>query len=80
MPIGAPIANLRCYILDPQLQPVPVGVPGELMVSGVQLAHGYLKRPELTAEKFVANPFAGGDPLHARMYRTGAPQRACHAA
>ncbi len=73
MPIGVPLANLRCYVLDAVLQPLPVGVPGELMVSGIQVARGYIKRPDLTAEKFIANPFAGGDPLHARMYRTGAP-------
>jgi non-ribosomal peptide synthetase component F len=71
VPIGQPIANLRCYILDARLQLVPVGVPGELMVSGIQLARGYLKRPDLTAEKFIANPFSDGDPHHNRLYRTG---------
>ena len=72
MPIGGPLANLRCYVLDEHLQLLPVGVPGELMVSGIQVARGYIKRPDLTAEKFIANPFAGGDPHHGRMYRTGA--------
>jgi acyl-CoA synthetase (AMP-forming)/AMP-acid ligase II len=71
VPIGVPLANLRCYVLSEHLDPLPVGVPGELMVSGIQLARGYLKRPDLTAEKFIANPFAGGDPHHSRMYRTG---------
>ena len=72
VPIGQPIANMRCYVLDAQLQLVPVGVPGELMVSGIQLARGYLKRPDLTAEKFVPNLYAGGEPHHDRLYRTGA--------
>ena len=72
VPIGQPIASLRCYVLDARLQLVPMGVPGELMVSGIQLARGYLKRPDLTAEKFIANPFADGDPHHSRLYRTGA--------
>ena len=72
VPIGQPIANMRCYVLDAQQQLLPIGMPGELMVSGIQLAHGYLKRPELTAEKFIPNPLSGGDPKHARLYRTGA--------
>jgi acyl-CoA synthetase (AMP-forming)/AMP-acid ligase II len=71
MPIGGPLANLRCYVLDEHLQLLPVGVPGELMVSGIQVARGYIKRPDLTAEKFIANPFARGDLHHSRMYRTG---------
>jgi amino acid adenylation domain-containing protein len=69
IPIGRPIANTQIYVLDRNLQPVPVGVPGELHVGGDGLARGYLNRLELTQEKFVPDPFSF-DPL-ARLYKTG---------
>lgn len=69
IPIGRPLANAQAYILDPNLQPVPIGVSGELYIGGAGLGRGYLNRPDLTANKFISNPFS--DNPKARLYKTG---------
>jgi amino acid adenylation domain-containing protein/non-ribosomal peptide synthase protein (TIGR01720 family) len=66
VPIGRPVANTQLYILNSRLEPTPLGVPGELHIGGIQVAQGYLNRPELTAQKFIKNPFGTG-----RLYKTG---------
>ncbi|QXI25592.1 non-ribosomal peptide synthetase [Pseudomonas vanderleydeniana] len=66
-PIGRPLADLRCYLLGPAGQPVPIGAEGEIHIGGAGVARGYLNRPELTAERFIDSPFVPGD----RLYRTG---------
>ncbi|WP_442937947.1 amino acid adenylation domain-containing protein [Nostoc sp.] len=69
VPVGRPIANTQIYLLDKHLNPTPSGVPGELYISGVGIARGYLNRPELTAEKFIPNPFSEKSGTH--LYKTG---------
>ncbi len=69
VPIGRPVANTQLYILGDDLTPLPIGEPGELHIGGVQVGRGYLNRPELTAERFIRNPFT--DQRDARLYKTG---------
>jgi amino acid adenylation domain-containing protein/non-ribosomal peptide synthase protein (TIGR01720 family) len=69
VPIGRPIANIQIYLLDKYLNPVAIGVTGEVYIGGVGVGRGYLNRPELTAEKFIPNPFS--DEAAARLYKTG---------
>jgi aspartate racemase len=69
IPIGRPVANCRVYLLDRRLNPVPVGIPGELHIGGVCVAQGYHNRPELTREKFIPDPFS--HERGARLYKTG---------
>jgi amino acid adenylation domain-containing protein len=69
VPIGRPVANTTTYILDPYLKPVPIGLPGELHLGGVQVGLGYHNRPELTAKSFIPDPFANQP--NARLYKTG---------
>ncbi|WP_262946717.1 amino acid adenylation domain-containing protein, partial [Xenorhabdus indica] len=73
LPIGYPLANTRIYLLDTRGEPVPMGVSGEIYIAGAGVARGYLNQPELTADRFVPDPFAelSTEPSHARMYKTG---------
>jgi amino acid adenylation domain-containing protein len=71
-PVGQPISNTRIYLLDPSMQPVPVGCTGEIYIGGAGVGLGYLNQPELTREKFLPDPFVEANPASpARMYRTG---------
>ncbi|MEH1902755.1 MAG: amino acid adenylation domain-containing protein [Nostoc sp.] len=70
VPIGRPIGNTQVYVLDKYLQPVPIGIPGELHIAGVSLAKGYLNRPDLTQEKFIPNPFSNST-QDTKLYKTG---------
>ena len=67
VPIGTPIANTQMFILDRHMQPIPIGVTGEIYIGGAGLARGYLNRPDLTEQRFIQNPFDE----NARLYRTG---------
>ena len=69
MPIGRAINNVQTYILDQHMQPVPIGVPGQLHIAGAGIARGYLNRPDITSQKFIANPFNGDG--HYRLYKSG---------
>ncbi|MDE3155808.1 MAG: amino acid adenylation domain-containing protein [Acidobacteriota bacterium] len=68
VPIGRPIANIQTHVVDGRIEPVPIGVPGELLLGGIGLARGYLDRPDLTADRFIPNPLG---PAGSRLYRTG---------
>ncbi|MBD3882896.1 amino acid adenylation domain-containing protein [Phormidium tenue FACHB-886] len=69
--IGRPVANMQVYLLDAALNPVPVGLFGEIYIGGVGVAQGYLNHPELTAERFIENPFSGTGAIASRLYKTG---------
>jgi amino acid adenylation domain-containing protein len=70
-PIGRPLANVQAWVLDPWLEPVPAGIPGEIFLGGAGLARGYRGRPDLTAERFLPSPFCSSDDGGERLYRTG---------
>ncbi|WP_413465005.1 amino acid adenylation domain-containing protein [Aerosakkonema funiforme] len=70
-PIGRPIPNKEVYILDEELQPVSIGVPGEIYIGGIGIARGYLNRPELTSDRFIPNPFLNNSELNSKLYKTG---------
>jgi amino acid adenylation domain-containing protein len=69
VPIGGPIPNMRVYLLNPKLEPIPVGAAGEIYIGGMGITRGYLNRPDLTAERFIPDPFGGA--AGGRLYRTG---------